>query len=99
MKYDHPTAFSLWDEAEHTAIARVIRSGQFTMGPEVEANTAYVGVSEIPFRDALNTPPLPPCIEARDTRALCLYGLVFTFLFSLVAIASSVYSIHTNQSM
>ena len=37
MKYDHPTAFSLWDEAEHTAIARVIRNGQFTMGPEVAA--------------------------------------------------------------
>lgn len=37
MQFDYPTAFTSWDLAEGEAIARVIRSGQFTMGPEVEA--------------------------------------------------------------
>lgn len=35
--YDHPTAFSLWGEEEQAAIARVVASGRFTMGEEVEA--------------------------------------------------------------
>lgn len=37
MKYDYPTAFSLWGEEEQAAIARVFLSQQFTMGEEVEA--------------------------------------------------------------
>lgn len=36
-QYDHPTAFSLWDEREWEAMDRVVRSGRFTMGEEVEA--------------------------------------------------------------
>lgn len=35
--YDFPTAFSLWGEEEKEAIARVVASGRFTMGQEVEA--------------------------------------------------------------
>lgn len=31
-----PTAFSDWDEQEYNAVQRVISSGRFTMGPEVE---------------------------------------------------------------
>lgn len=37
MNYDHPTAFWEWGAEEQAAIDRVIRSGQFTMGPEVVA--------------------------------------------------------------
>jgi CDP-6-deoxy-D-xylo-4-hexulose-3-dehydrase len=36
-QYSYPTAFSLWEEEEHTAIERVIRSGQHTMADEVHA--------------------------------------------------------------
>ena len=36
-KWELPTAFSCWDEREPEALQRVIRSGQFTMGPEVKA--------------------------------------------------------------
>jgi CDP-6-deoxy-D-xylo-4-hexulose-3-dehydrase len=32
-----PTAYSVWGEEEHAAIARVLASGRLTMGPEVEA--------------------------------------------------------------
>ena len=35
--YDYPTAFSWWSDEEREAIARVIASGRFTQGPEVEA--------------------------------------------------------------
>lgn len=46
--YDYPTAFSYWGEEEDEAIRRVIRSGQFTCGPEVAAFerefAAYHGV-------------------------------------------------------
>jgi len=35
MNWDFPTAFKFWDEAEKSAIARVIESGQFTMAHEV----------------------------------------------------------------
>ena len=37
MDYDFPTAFSLWGPEEREAIARVLASGRFTMGKEVEA--------------------------------------------------------------
>lgn len=37
MIYEYPTAFESWGDEEPDAIARVIRSGRFTMGPEVEA--------------------------------------------------------------
>lgn len=36
-KWWFPTAFSTWDDEENEAIARVLDSGRFTMGPEVEA--------------------------------------------------------------
>ncbi len=36
-RWRHPTAFSCWGDEEREAIERVIDSGQFTMGPEVEA--------------------------------------------------------------
>ena len=36
-EWHYPTAFSYWSEEEHAAIARVIASGRFTMGAEVEA--------------------------------------------------------------
>lgn len=35
--YWYPTAFSHWGDEEHAAMARVIESGRFTMGPETEA--------------------------------------------------------------
>lgn len=34
MEYDYPTAFSLWGDEEKCAIARVVKSGRFTMGHE-----------------------------------------------------------------
>lgn len=37
MAYDYPTAFSCWGREEREAIDRVCNSGQYTMGPEVEA--------------------------------------------------------------
>jgi CDP-6-deoxy-D-xylo-4-hexulose-3-dehydrase len=36
-KYIYPTAFSGWGPEEHAAVQRVVQSGQFTMGAEVEA--------------------------------------------------------------
>jgi CDP-4-dehydro-6-deoxyglucose reductase, E1 len=36
-RYDYPTAFSLWEDEEHAAIDRVIRSSQHTMADEVRA--------------------------------------------------------------
>lgn len=36
-EYDHPTAFCAWGREERRAIKRVLGSGRFTMGPEVEA--------------------------------------------------------------
>ncbi len=36
-RFDHPTAFQCWEGEEHDAIERVILSGRFTMGLEVEA--------------------------------------------------------------
>lgn len=36
-EYWYPTAFSHWGEEEHAAMARVIESGRYTMGEEVEA--------------------------------------------------------------
>lgn len=36
-EYWFPTAFSHWGDEEHTAMARVIKSGRYTMGEEVEA--------------------------------------------------------------
>lgn len=35
--YDYPTAFSSWGREEYEAINRVVASGRFTMGAEVEA--------------------------------------------------------------
>lgn len=35
--WDLPTAYSAWGPEEHEAMQRVIRSGQFTIGPEVRA--------------------------------------------------------------
>ncbi len=35
--WSHPTAYSSWGPEEHAAIARVVNSGRFTMGAEVEA--------------------------------------------------------------
>jgi CDP-6-deoxy-D-xylo-4-hexulose-3-dehydrase len=37
MPYKYPLATSSWDDAEHDAMQRVIRSGMFTMGPQVQA--------------------------------------------------------------
>ena len=37
MTYAYPTAFSLWEDEERVAIARVLASGQLTMAGEVEA--------------------------------------------------------------
>lgn len=37
LKWLYPTAFSSWDEREQEAIQRVVASGRFTMGEEVEA--------------------------------------------------------------
>jgi CDP-4-dehydro-6-deoxyglucose reductase, E1 len=36
IDYYYPTAFSCWGDDEHDAIQRVVQSGRFTMGPEVE---------------------------------------------------------------
>lgn len=36
-EYDYPVAFSHWGDEERAAIARVIKSGRYTMGAEVEA--------------------------------------------------------------
>lgn len=36
-QWRHPTAFSSWGFEEREAIDRVLRSGRYTMGPEVEA--------------------------------------------------------------
>lgn len=36
-EYWFPTAFSHWGEEEHAAMARVIESNRYTMGPETEA--------------------------------------------------------------
>ncbi|HRO16227.1 MAG TPA: aminotransferase class V-fold PLP-dependent enzyme, partial [Paracoccus sp. (in: a-proteobacteria)] len=33
----YPLASNTWDDAEHAALAQVIRSGRFTMGPQVRA--------------------------------------------------------------
>lgn len=45
--YKYPLATSTWDQAEYAAIERVVQSGMFTMGKEVEAFersfAAYVG--------------------------------------------------------
>lgn len=35
--FEYPTAFSVWDDAEYSAIERVVRSGCFTSGEEVRA--------------------------------------------------------------
>lgn len=35
--YDYPTGFSCWDEQEREALQRVIKSDQYTIGPETEA--------------------------------------------------------------
>lgn len=47
-QWKYPTAFTSWGEEERTAIDRVVRSGHFTMGEEVEAFeaelAAYHGV-------------------------------------------------------
>lgn len=46
-EYKYPLATSSWDEAEYKAIQRVIDSGMFSMGPEVQAFerdfAAYIG--------------------------------------------------------
>ena len=36
-EYWYPTAFSHWGDEEHAAMARVIKSNRYTMGPETEA--------------------------------------------------------------
>lgn len=49
MTYEWPTCFTSWDAEETNAMARVIKSGRFTMGPETEAFehelAAFHGVS------------------------------------------------------
>ena len=37
MKSGYPLATTTWDDAEYAAMHRVIESGRFTMGPEVQA--------------------------------------------------------------
>ncbi len=41
-EYRYPTAFNSWGNAEERAIKRVLQSGRFTQGPEVEAFEAEV---------------------------------------------------------
>ena len=47
MTYKYPLATATWDEAEQLALQRVITSGKFTMGPNVESFekdfAAYIG--------------------------------------------------------
>jgi CDP-6-deoxy-D-xylo-4-hexulose-3-dehydrase len=55
-KWVFPTAFSEWDEHEYNAIQRVITSGRFTMGPEVEAfEEEFAGFHKMKYGIACNS--------------------------------------------